>query len=204
MTDTKTLSAEYWDRRYQEGSTPWNLGVPAPPFVSLLASPQRPAPGRIAILGCGNGHDALLFAEHGFEVVGFDFSALAIATARSLALSRGLTVEFLERDIFALLPEFSQSFDYVLEHTCFCAIDPTLRPQYVELVGALLRPKGKLLALFFTHDRPGGPPFGSTTTEIGALFADRFELLSLQPVIDSIEKRRNEEHFGIFELQPRA
>jgi methyl halide transferase len=201
MMDPNPLSAEYWDRRYQEGSTPWNLGVPAPPLVSLLASPNSPTPGRIAVLGCGTGYDALLFAEHGFEVVGCDLSALAIETAKSAALERGLTVEFLERDIFALIPEFSQSFDYVLEHTCFCAIDPTLRPKYVELVSTLLRPNGKLLGLFFTHNRPGGPPFGSTTKEIRELFAERFEFLSLEAATDSIEKRRDEEHLGILQLR---
>jgi methyl halide transferase len=201
MVGLNPLSAEYWDRRYQEGSTSWNLGVPAPPFVSLLASPNSPTPGRIAVLGCGTGYDALLFAEHGFEVVGFDFSALAIETAKSAALGRGLTVEFLKRDIFALIPEFSQSFDYVLEHTCFCAIDPTLRPKYVELVSTLLRPNSKLLGLFFTHNRPGGPPFGSTTKEIRELFAERFEFLSLEAATDSIEKRRDEEHLGILQLR---
>jgi methyl halide transferase len=202
MMDPNLLSAEYWDRRYQEGSTPWNLGVPAPPLVSLLASPNSPTPGRIAVLGCGTGYDALLFAEHGFEVVGCDLSALAIETAKSAALERGLTtVEFLERDIFALIPEFSQSFDYVLEHTCFCAIDPTLRPKYIELVSTLLRPNGKLLGLFFTHNRPGGPPFGITTKEIRELFAERFEFLSLEAATDSIEKRRDEEHLGILQLR---
>jgi methyl halide transferase len=212
MTEINPLSAEYWDRRYQEGSAPWNLGWPAPPFVSLMATTEstsgasgstlsyRPTPGSMAVLGCGHGHDALFFAEQGFEVVGCDFSPLAIAAARSEALARGLAAEFLERDIFSLVPEFGQRFDYVLEHTCFCAIDPTLRPQYVELVSALLRPAGKLLALFFTHDRPGGPPFATTTHEITALFADRFEILSLEPANDSIEKRRGEEHLGILQV----
>ncbi len=200
MTETNPLSAEYWDRRYQEGSDPWNLGLPAPPLVNLLASPHRPTAGRIAVLGCGHGNDALLFAEQGFEVVGCDFSPLAIAAANSAALSRGLSAEFLVRDIFALVPEFGQSFDYVLEHTCFCAIDPALRPQYVELVSALLRPAGKLLAIFFTHDRLGGPPFATTTSEITELFAGRFEILSLEPATDSIEKRRGEEHLGILQL----
>jgi methyl halide transferase len=201
MTETNPLSAEYWDRRYQEGSDPWNLGLPAPPFVNLLASPQRPTSGAMAVLGCGHGNDALLFAEQGFEVVGCDFSPLAIAAANSAARSRGLSAEFLERDIFALVPEFGQRFDYVLEHTCFCAIDLALRPQYVELVSTLLRPAGKLLAIFFTHDRPGGPPFATTTSEITALFADRFEILSLEPAADSIEKRRGEEHLGILQLR---
>jgi methyl halide transferase len=89
----------------------------------------------------------------------------------------------------------------VLEHTCFCAIDPTLRPKYVELVSTLLQPNGKLLGLFFTHNRPGGPPFGSTTKEIRELFAERFEFLSLEAATDSIEKRRDEEHLGILQLR---
>jgi methyl halide transferase len=198
MSQTTALDAEYWNQRYQEGSTRWDLGQPAPPFVNLLTDAVLP-PGKIVVLGAGNGHDAMLFAEHGFEVVGVDFASEAIECATATAKSRGLKAEFLQRDIFGLLPEFNQSFDYVLEHTCFCAIEPKLRSQYVELVRSLLKPSGQLLALFFTHARPGGPPFATTPTEINELFADRFEILSLEPAMDSIEVRQGEEYLGILQ-----
>ena len=66
------LNAEYWEQCYLQGKTRWDTGQAAPPFVSLLKSPQAPTPGTMAVLGSGNGHDALLFSGHGFEVVGFD------------------------------------------------------------------------------------------------------------------------------------
>jgi methyl halide transferase len=130
--DPHSLSPEFWEERYQDGSTRWDLGQPAPPFVTLLAAPDAPSPGRMAVLGAGRGHDALLFAEQGFEVVGFDFAPSAIAAAVATAEARGLTAQFLQRDIFALGAEFAHQFDYVLEHTCYCAILPAQRADYVS------------------------------------------------------------------------
>ena len=128
------LSAEAWEEKYKSNGDRWNLGCPSPPFINLLNSANAPQAGRIAVLGCGKCHDALLFAESGFEVVGFDFAPSAIAEAKNATKNRGISAQFLQRDIFKLNQEFSHSFDYVLEHTCFCAIDPNLRSQYVETV----------------------------------------------------------------------
>ncbi len=192
------LTAAGWDDRYQSGTDRWDLGCPAPPFVNLLASPQAPKPGRVAVLGCGAGHDALCFAAAGFEVVGFDFAPSAIERAAQAAAARGLSVRFLQRDIFALEPEFLGGFDYVVEHTCFCAIDPGLRSDYVQVVRRLLRPGGLLIGLFFTHDRVGGPPFGVRPEEVLRYFEVGFEGVSFGAAGDSIESRQGEEYLGLF------
>jgi methyl halide transferase len=192
------LNAERWENRYQEGTDAWDLGCPAPPFIDLLVSGQKLELGRMAVVGCGAGHDALLFAEAGFEVVGFDFAPSPIDRARNRAAARGLKAEFLQCNIFELLPEFHQEFDYVLEHTCFCAIDPGLRSQYVQVIKGLLRPGGKLIGLFFTHDRDGGPPFGVKPSEVLDYFGLDFEKLVFEPAQNSIAKRQGEEHLGIF------
>lgn len=186
----------YWEQRYQEKTTRWDLGQAAPAFVSLLNSQKKLTLGRTAVIGCGSGYDALLFAEHGFEVVGFDFAPSAIATATSLAQATNSTAKFLQRDIFDLAAEFPHDFDYVVEHTCFCAIPPERRSEYVQLVRSLLRPTGELIAVFFTHSRPGGPPFGSTTTEIRQYFEADFEILYLESVTNSVPSRQGEEHIG--------
>ena len=69
---------EFWENIYQSEVPPgWELGQPAPPFVSLLMGDSPPPPGRIAILGCGTGNEVALFATHGFEVVGVDFAPSA-------------------------------------------------------------------------------------------------------------------------------
>lgn len=195
------LSAEAWEERYQKGSDRWNLGFPAPPFVSLLNSPNAPQPGKLAVLGCGKGHDALLFANLGFEVLGFDFASSAVTEAIASSKIKGITAQFLQRDIFTLDREFSDSFDYVVEHTCFCAIDPSRRSQYVKTVKSILKPNGKLIALFYLHQRPGGPPFGANKEEILNYFGADFEPLVFQLAEDSIERRQGDEYLAIFQLK---
>lgn len=195
------LTAKAWEQRYQDKSDPWDLGSPAPPFVNLLASNHAPKPGKMAVLGCGRGYDALLFAEAGFEVTGFDFAPTAIAEATSLAIARNLEARFLQQDIFTLDREFAQSFDYVLEHTCFCAINPEARSQYIEVVKSILRPQGQLIAIFYTHNRPGGPPFGSKPKEVLESFTPYFETLMFQMAKDSIPRRQGDEHLAVLQLK---
>ena len=189
---------EYWENRYQEKTDRWDLGQAAPPFVSLLDSPRSPLPGKVAVLGCGRGYDALLFATHGFEVTGFDFAPLAIAGATALAQATGSSAKFLQRDIFDLPTEFPNYFDYVIEHTCFCAIDPSQRPAYVRLVHSILQPEGELIGLFWAHTRPGGPPFGTTPDQIQQYFEADFAILSLDRVTNSVPGRQGEEYLGRF------
>lgn len=193
-TDTP-LSAAAWERRYQEGTTRWDLGQPAPAFQALLQN-SPPQPGKAVALGAGRGHDALWFAQHGFAVTAVDFAPSAIQALDQISQAAGLSMTLLQRDIFDLVPDLAGQFDYVIEHTCFCAIDPSLRSAYAQLAAALLAPGGELLAVFFTHSRGGGPPFGSTVAEIREVFGPYFDEISLEPVANSIPSRRGEEHFG--------
>lgn len=194
-------NSEYWEKHYQEKTTRWDLAKPAPPLVSLLNSPKAPKPGSVAVLGCGRGYDAMLFGDRGFDVIGFDFAPLAIAEATTLAIEVGSSAQFLQRDIFNLANEFPSYFDYVIEHTCFCAIDPEKRPDYVKLVRQILKLEGELIGIFFTHPRSGGPPFGITPKAIKQYFEADFEILSLEPVTNSVPERQGEEYLGRFRVK---
>lgn len=195
-------NSEYWEYRYQEGTTRWDLGEASPPLVSLLNSSELPLKtGRVAVLGCGRGYDAMIFSDYGFDTIGFDFAPLAIAEATTLAQANQNSAQFLQRDIFNLANEFPSYFDYVIEHTCFCAIDPEKRPDYVKLVRQILQPEGELIGIFFTHPRSGGPPFGITTEAIKQYFETDFEIVSLVPVTNSVPERQGEEHLGRFRLR---
>lgn len=203
------LTPEFWEARYQAGSPRWDLGQPAPPLANWLAS-GVPVSGRassqdssqVLVLGSGMGHEALLFAQAGFAVTAVDFAPSAIAATAEAARSLGLSLRLLERDLFDLLPELAGQFDYVVEHTCFCAIDPALRLAYVELVAGLLKPGGLLVGLFFTHGRPGGPPFGATPAELRQRFEPYFTVLSLAIAADSVASRQGEEHLALLQLKP--
>ena len=191
------LNAEYWEQCYLQGKTRWDTGQAAPPFVSLLKSPQAPTPGTMAVLGSGNGHDALLFSGHGFEVVGFDFAPSAIANSTASASDRGLSAQFWQRNIFELEPEFSNRFDYVLEHGCFCTIIPELRPRYVQIVHSLLRPNGLLIALFWVNAANANrPPFGIEPTHLLKLFSDYFEPLTFGLALNASRQQTKQKYLA--------
>ncbi len=194
-----THAPNHWDALYQQGDTGWDLGEAAPPFVDLLAGPAAPSPGRLIALGSGRGHDALLFAAHGFNVLGVDFAPSAVVTATETAAAQGLTdrVRFLQADIFALPPEYRGAFDVVLEHTCMCALNPRLLDEYAALVARLLRPGGTYVALFFTHGHPGGPPYTTDEAEIRRLFAPRLEIVHLAPALRSAPGFAGKEWLGL-------
>ena len=189
----QNLDAEFWESHYREGNTAWDLGAPAPPFVDLLAEGVPPAPGSMIVLGAGRGHDALLFARHGFRVTALDFAESAGRETQEAARVVGLSVETVRYDFFALPPEYDGAFDYVLEHTFFVAIDPGRRKEYVRIVRRLLKPGGLLIALFYAHGRPGGPPFTTSADEVRALFGQDFAIERLEVPTRSVKPRQGKE-----------
>lgn len=161
-----------WNRRYFEGDTPWDKGEAHPAIGLALA--EGVLSGSVLVPGCGTGHDVRALAAAGLDVLGLDIAPLALDRARSHAPAG--SERYLLGDLFHLPAGLRGSFDGVFEHTCFCAIDPARRHDYVEAVASALKPNGRLLAVFFTNpDNDGnGPPFGCTRGEIDELFAPRF------------------------------
>jgi len=199
----------YWEVLYRTGRTPWELNSFAPPLKTFMDSPYAVPPGRIAVLGCGTGQDALFFAQRGFEVVAVDFAPSAIAATTNLFTQAGVlgrNAYVLERNIFNLT-DCDNQFDYVLEHSCFVAIHPSRRNQYAYVVRDLLKPGGKLIALWWTLERKGsGPPFAVTNSEIFDTFKEffTFDIVHVPP--DSVAERQDKELFTVMTVkqQPKA
>ncbi len=188
-----------WNARYEQEDTPWDLGAPTPAWQALLKGRNAPAPCQVVFPGCGRGHDALLFAEHGFEVLGFDFAPRAIAEARALAAVRESKARFERLDLFALPTELEGRFDLLVEYTCFCAIDPELRADYVASARSLLRPGGRLLGLFFPttpFGSEGEPPHVVTKADVERHFSEAFTIDSLEPASSSEPTRAGFELLG--------
>jgi methyl halide transferase len=195
----ETLSSDnpvFWQSRYQSQQTPWDLGTVSPPFVGLMQTENALIkPGKMAVVGCGYGHDAAFFARQGFEVIGIDYAAEAVTAAQQ---TYGQWAQYLQADLFDLPQAVLGQFDYVLEHTCFCAILPNRRPDYVKAVHSLLKPTGHFIGLFWAHQEEGGPPYKTDEAEIKTLFSPYFIIQHLDPVTDSIEGRKGQERLAIF------
>lgn len=203
MTDVDR--AGFWELLYQQGTTGWDLGGPTPAFAALLAGPDAPRPGKMMVPGCGRGYDAVLFARHGFEVVGVDHAPSALADAQRLAREAGVTCTFVQEDLFALPERYPQAFDYVLEYTCFCAINPQRREEYVQAMAGVLRTGGELVGLFFPVLSPvegpagsvlEGPPFPMSEQEVREVFSARFDIEQLAPTAHTVSPRRGKELLG--------
>jgi methyl halide transferase len=70
-----------------------------------------------------------------------------------------------------------QAFDWIFEHTLFCAIDPSERGLYVEAVLRWIKPGGQYLAVNYLIPDKDGPPFGTTRDELWRRFSPHFDLL---------------------------
>ncbi len=163
-----------WQQRYETADTPWDKGAPHPALVDFLQA--QPPRGKILVPGCGLGHDVRALARVGGEVTGLDIAPGAIARAEAFAKTGG--ENYLCADLFDLPPDLRASFDWVWEHTCFCAIEVERRADYVRAVVTALKPGAHLLAVFYLD--PGveeGPPFGVSITELDALFSPHFEVV---------------------------
>ncbi len=101
-----------WDRRYQAEESVWSLEPNR--WVDRYAGPL-PA-GHALDLACGEGRNALWLAERGWQVVGVDFSQVALDKAARRSGSRpGLSdrIDWQHADLLDYLPE-PGAFDLVL------------------------------------------------------------------------------------------
>ncbi len=191
-------SPDKWEADYQRKTDGWDLAGPTP-ALKRIATSGRFQPGRMFVPCAGRGHDALEFARHGFEVTAVDFSPSAVQEMRRLA-DPAAPMEIMQQDMFALPHELDGQFDYVLQYTCFCAIDPKRRTEYADLVARLLKLGGTYIDLAFPLDgRAGGPPFAVSDDEITGLFTARgFQLIAREKLEDSISPRRHAEELLVF------
>lgn len=169
------LSAQDWEQKYLAGDTHWEKGAPSPGLVDFLAAHPGLPRGRVCIPGCGTGHDVRAWAAAGFEAWGFDFAPSAIRLSLEKTHGANLHAEFRQSDfLFAPPPVL---FDWVFEHTFFCAIPPARRDDYVEAVRRWLKPDGQFLAVYYMIPDQDGPPFGTTREEILRRFGRYFTRL---------------------------
>ncbi|MDF2376608.1 MAG: methyltransferase domain-containing protein [Verrucomicrobiales bacterium] len=192
-----------WENHYLDNDTPWDKGTAAPPLLEWIKANPGIISGRVLIPGSGKGHDGVALAEltDATQVLGLDISPRAVELANLENGSDRFQSEV--GDLFDLSVVHQSAFDWVWEHTCFCAIDPEMRDAYVEAVHLALKPEGQLLAVFYRdpydeEHRPGeGPPHGTSLEELVELFegSGRFQILESYVPETSYEGREGLEQF---------
>jgi SAM-dependent methyltransferase len=168
------VNLEYWEQRYQSHDMPWEKGAPSPGLVDFLAS-HRNLPGEtVCVPGCGTGHDVREWAKAGFRTYGYDIAPSAAQIGTEWTQAARLKARFRRADFLRDEPPFR--FDWLFEHTLFCAIAPSERDVYVQAVLRWLKPGGNFLAVNYLIPDEDGPPFGTTRAELWRRFSPHFDL----------------------------
>lgn len=163
-----------WENCYRTNDTHWDKGEPSPGLVDWLEKNPDVTKGTVVVPGCGFGHDVRAFTDAGFTATGYDIAQGAVDGARARTPAR-VTAEFNQGDFLADEP--AESFDWVFEHTFYCAIHPSRRDDHREAVKRWLKPGGHLLAVHYFIENDEPPPYGTDRDEVIARFGDDFELL---------------------------
>ncbi|HSP40462.1 MAG TPA: methyltransferase domain-containing protein [Gillisia sp.] len=185
---------EFWDNRYREEATGWDIGEVSPPlraYIDQLEDKNL----KILIPGGGNSYEAEYLFSKGFNNVFVnDISERPLKNFRARVPSFPVS-NLLLKDFF----EIDQQFDLIIEQTFFCAIPVEKREAYVEKMHELLLPKGKLTGLLFNLQfEKEGPPFGGSSQEYINLFQKKFLIQTLEESYNSILPRQGNELFFIF------
>jgi len=170
------MSRDYWEERYQSRDMPWEKGEPSPGLVDFLSAHADLPKATVCVPGCGLGHDVRAWAKAGFNTTGFDIAPSAVQLATEITRAAGLSAEFRMTDFLAAEPPFL--FDWVFEHTLFCAIQPRQRDDYTNALLRWLKPAGQYLAVNYLIPDQDGPPFGTTREEVVTHFSPNFDLVA--------------------------
>ncbi|MGM8886081.1 methyltransferase domain-containing protein [Psychrobacter sp. 1U2] len=188
--------AEFWQQRYQSDSIGWDMGEVSPPLKAYIDQlPESAKDQAILVPGAGNAYEVGYLHEQGFtNVTLVDFAPAPIADFAERYPSFP-SEQLICADFFELSPERYQ-FDWVLEQTFFCAINPQRRNEYVQQMENLLKPKGKLVGVLFNRDFGNThPPFGGDIEEYKRRFETHFDIEIMEPCYNSHPARQGSELF---------
>jgi SAM-dependent methyltransferase len=188
--DNSRIDRDDWNRKHGEAA----LLFGAVPNRFLVAEVDGLEPGRALDLACGSGRNAVWLAEQGWQVVGVDYSDVALAKARELAEARGVEVEWLEADLREWEPP-ARSFDLVV--VLYLQLAAEERAPIMARAAEAVAPGGTLLVVGH-HSRniaegsggPKYPPVLYTAEDVAADF-DGLELEKVETVLRPVEGERD-------------
>ena len=188
------LDGQYWSNRYLSNETGWDIGNSATPLANYIDK-LTDKNIKILIPGAGNSYEFQYLIEASFtNVYVLDYAATPIKNLKKKLPSVDDKF-FLEMDFFQL----NETFDLIIEQTFFCALNVEMRQQYADKMHAILHSNGKLAGLLFQFPlTETGPPFGGSSEEYRNLFAEKFDIKTLETAHNSIQPRKGNELFFIF------
>jgi len=188
MNKDLALGKEFWEYKYRNESTDWDMGEVSPPIKAYIDQLEN-KDLRILIPGAGFAHEAEYLLEKGFtQITVIDISSILIAHLKEKFKGND-RITLIEGDFF----EHKGEYDLIIEQTFFCTLYPKHRPRYVQKVKELMAEGGKLVGLLFDRDFDSGPPFGGFKKDYIELFEGHFKLKTIERCYNSHPARMGNE-----------
>ncbi|UOB18291.1 TPMT family class I SAM-dependent methyltransferase [Abyssalbus ytuae] len=189
------LNKEYWEEKYKTGQTGWDIGHVSTPIKEYIDQIKN-KDIKILIPGAGHSYEAEYLYEKGFKnIYVADIAAAPLNTFKK-RLPKFPEEHLIQADFF----DISGTFDLIIEHTFFCALNPLKRKDYALKVFDILNEKGKIAGLLFDFPlTEKGPPYGGCKEEYVEYFNPYFKINKIEACYNSIKPRKERELFFIFE-----
>ncbi|MEJ2594199.1 MAG: SAM-dependent methyltransferase [bacterium] len=187
----KKFSAEYWNHRYLQNMTGWDIGYASKPIAEYIDQLEN-RELKILVPGAGNAYEVEHLYHKGFtNTYLLDFSEQSILNFLSRCPDFPAS-QLIKEDFF----DFHGHFDLIIEQTFFSSIPREKRHLYAVKMHDLLTEKGKLTGLLWAHEFDfDGPPFGGNKDEYQQLFSPLFHIESMDISYNSIRPRQERELF---------
>ena len=195
MKKLEHTKPKFWEELYTANNIDWDLSGSSPPLRELITNLNLENK-KVFVPGCGNGYDVIELAKNGAEVWAIDFAKNPLENLKQHPNFNKTKIHLILSDIFEISNFFYNKFDYVFEYTCYCAIDPSQRKKYRDLIHQILLNGGKFISLFFPILKPetdDGPPFGVNLKNTLKMFEKKFEIMQINKSINSHLKRMGNE-----------
>ncbi len=188
-----TFDRAFWEQRWSQVLRDHADQIARrPPNAHLTAEVENLRPGRALDAGCGHGSDTLWLATHGWQVTAVDFSAAALAHARSTAEALGADIarriDWVEGDLASWAPQPGH-YDLV---TCLYVHIAGSVEEMVRRTASGVAPGGTLLLV---GHRPIDPATGAATPAAGQV------QVSVEEAVAALDPARWE--FAVAEERPR-
>lgn len=158
---------DFWQQRFEVNDMPWDRGAVSPQLAPWVVDGTLAAGQRVAVPGCGSGHEVLALVQAGCRVTAIDYAPAAVARTAQRLCAAGLGADactLVQADVLQWQP--AEPLDVVFEQTCWCAIHPDHWADYAGQLHRWLRPGGRLGLMGMQVVRPGaalgrteGPPY---------------------------------------------
>ncbi|MCL2828109.1 MAG: methyltransferase domain-containing protein [Oscillospiraceae bacterium] len=146
---TKRIVTDY-EKRYQRDGFYWGV-APNRMCYEVLGLKPPTTPLRLLDICCGEGKDAVFFANNGYIVSAFDIAASGLDKGRKLAEQNGCTVNFFTADVRDFIPDVE--FDIIYTSGGLLYFAPEQRREMIDAYKKKTAPGG-LHAMNTFVDKP--------------------------------------------------